>query len=256
MNKITFFGTGTSQGVPVIGSLHPVCVSNDFKDKRLRSSIYVEIFGKCILIDCGPDFRQQMLVNEKSRVDAILLTHEHNDHVLGLDDVRPINFASNKNMKLYGLLRVLNEVKMRFPYAFSEEKYPGIPAFDLYEVGNQNFFIDEIEIIPIEISHGLLSILGFRILNIAYITDASYIDKSQVDKLMNLDVLIINSLRKENPHKAHFILPETLKMIEKINPKKAYITHISHLMGFHEVVQKELPENIFLAYDGLEVEFD
>lgn len=256
MNKITFFGTGTSQGVPVIGSSHPVCLSNDFKDKRLRSSIYIEILEKCILIDCGPDFRQQMLVNEKSRVDAILLTHEHNDHVLGLDDVRPINFVSNKNMKLYALQRVLNEVKKRFPYAFAEEKYPGIPTFDLYEIVDDEFFIDEIAIVPIEISHGLLSILGYRILNIAYITDASYIADNQLEKLKNLEVLIINSLRKNNPHNAHFILPETLKMIEKINPKKAYITHISHLMGFHEVVQKELPENIFLAYDGLEIEFD
>jgi len=252
--KLIFFGTGTSQGIPVIGSKHEVCFSKDIKDKRLRSSALIEVKGKSILIDCGPDFRQQMLLNSKSNLDAILLTHEHNDHVLGLDDVRPINFQKQKDIPLYGLRRTLHEVKLRFPYAFVSEKYPGTPGFELNNIDENPFFIDEIEILPINILHGILPIIGYRIENLAYITDASFVEEIEFEKLKNLEVLVINSLRKESKHPSHFILEESLDFINKVKPNKAYITHISHLMGFHEEVQKTLPKNVFLAYDGLEID--
>lgn len=254
--KLKFLGTGTSQGIPVIGSNHPVCLSINPKDKRLRCSALITTDNfKKILIDCGPDFRQQMIVNQESNIDVLLLTHEHNDHTIGLDDLRPIIFKNEKSTPIYCLPRVANEIKQRFSYAFSEEKYPGAPSFDLHLIDDKTFLLDEVPITPINILHNQLPIFGYKIKNLAYITDASSIPKSELKKLENLDILIINCLRKENPHPAHFILPDVLKIIEKLKPKKTYLTHLSHLIGFHEETEKELPKNVHLAYDGLEIEF-
>lgn len=253
--KLKFLGTGTSQGVPIIGSNHPVCLSQNPKDKRLRCSALITTdHNKKILIDCGPDFRQQMLNNNESDIDAVLLTHEHNDHVIGLDDLRPIIFKKQNNIPIYCLQRVANEIKNRFHYAFSEVKYPGAPSFDLHPI-EADFNINRVEITPINVLHNQLPILGFKIKDLAYITDASFIPQAEYKKLSHLDILIINCLRKENPHPAHFILPEVLSLIETLKPKKTYLTHLSHLIGFHNETEKELPKNIHLAYDGLEINF-
>lgn len=253
--KLKFLGTGTSQGVPIIGSNHPVCLSNNPKDKRLRCSALITTENNLkILIDCGPDFRQQMLVNKESNIDAILVTHEHNDHIIGLDDLRPIIFRNNKNTPIYCLQRTAEEIKQRFPYAFSEEKYPGAPSFEL-NIIDKTFYIENIKVTPINVLHNQLPILGFKIKNLAYLTDTSFIPEKEISKLLNLDILIINCLRKEKEHPAHFILPDVLKIIDHLKPKKAYLTHLSHLIGFHNKTEKELPRNVFLAYDGLEIKF-
>lgn len=253
--KLKFLGTGTSQGVPVIGSDHPVCKSNDPKDKRLRTSaILTTDAGNKILIDCGPDFRQQMLTNNETRLDAVLLTHEHNDHIIGLDDLRPLIFQNEKNMPIYCSTRVKEEITQRFPYAFSDNKYPGAPSFDITIIEERLSILDT-EIEPIEVMHGKLPILGFKIKNLAYITDANFISNEEKQKLKNLDVLIINCLRKEKKHHSHYILPEVLDLVQELQPKQTYFTHISHNLGFHHQVEKELPKGVFLAYDTLEIEF-
>lgn len=253
--KIKFLGTGTSQGVPIIGLNHPVCFSENPKDKRLRCSALITTDeGKKILIDCGPDFRQQMLNNQENKVDAVLLTHEHNDHMIGLDDLRPIIFQNGKNMPIYCLKRTADEIQQRFPYAFAEEKYPGAPSFDLHFI-KDNFEVENTLITPINIIHSKLPILGFKLKNLAYITDASAIPEKELEKVKKLDILIINCLRKEKPHHSHFILPDILDLVEKLKPKQTYLTHMSHLIGFHDETEKELPNHIHLAYDGLEIEF-
>ncbi len=253
MAKLLFLGTGTSQGIPVIGSRHPVCLSLDDRDKRQRSSVLFQINDKNILIDCGPDFRMQMLKAEIREINAILFTHEHNDHVLGLDDIRPIVFRQKTDMPIYAQKRVLEEIKKRFPYVFESVKYFGVPSVQENEIIS-NFIVEDIEVNPIQIIHGKLPILGYKILNTAYITDASFIEPIEKKKLKNLDVLVINALRKEPEHFSHFVLHQALELIKELKPKKSYLTHISHYMGFHEEVQKELPENVFIAYDGLEIE--
>ena len=254
--KLKFLGTGTSQGIPVIGSTHPVCLSTNPKDKRLRASVMItDDEHQKILIDCGPDFRQQMLINNEPTVDFLLLTHEHNDHVIGLDDLRPIIFQKRKDIPIYSLSRVNLEIKNRFPYAFSENKYPGAPSFELIDLENKPFFLGDTEITPIYIVHYQLSILGYKFKNLAYITDASYISKEEKEKLKNLDYLIINCLRKTEPHVAHFILPEIIELVEELKPKTTFLTHISNKFGFHDEEEKALPSNIHLAYDGLEIEF-
>lgn len=252
-SNITFLGTGTSQGIPVIGSNHPVCKSTNPKDKRLRTSAIVKYEGLDLLIDCGPDFRQQMLRENRSNVDAVLLTHEHTDHVGGLDDLRPINFIKGEDIPIYGLSRVLEDVKRRYSYAFAENKYPGVPSFQLYPVEN-NFEINHISIKPIHIIHGKLPILGYRIGGLTYITDASFVREKEIEKIKNADILVINALRL-NPHHSHFNLAQALNIIERSSPKKAYLTHISFHLGFHDEVQKILPKNVFLAYDGLQLDF-
>lgn len=254
--KLKFLGTGTSQGIPVIGSTHPVCLSTNPKDKRLRSSVMItDDEGKKILIDCGPDFRQQMLTNQESNVDALLITHEHNDHVIGLDDLRPIIFQKRKDISIYCLPRVGKEIKDRFPYAFTEDKYPGAPSFEITEIGNEPFIIENTEITPIQVIHYKLPILGYKFKNLAYITDASFISEEEQEKLKNLDVLIINCLRKDEPHVAHYILPEILELVEKLQPKTTYLTHISNRFGFHDEIEAMTPINIHPAHDGLEIEF-
>ncbi len=253
---LKFLGTGTSQGIPVIGSHHPVCLSNNQKDKRLRTSALLTTDSrKKILIDCGPDFRQQMLNNQEDQIDAVLITHEHNDHIIGLDDLRPLIFKNKKSMPIYSNSRVGAEIKNRFPYAFTEQKYPGAPSFDLFEINDNFTLFDEVEVQPIDIIHSEINILGFKFKNLAYITDASKIDDKEKEKLKNLDYFIINCLRKTEPHHSHFILPQILELVEELKPKKTYLIHISHHLGFHEEVEKELPYNIHLAYDGLEIEF-
>ena len=254
--KLKFLGTGTSQGIPVIGSTHPVCLSTNPKDKRLRSSVMItDDEGKKILIDCGPDFRQQMLTNQESNVDALLITHEHNDHVIGLDDLRPIIFQKRKDISIYCLSRVGKEIQNRFPYAFTEDKYPGAPSFEITEIGNEPFIIENTEITPIQVIHYKLPILGYKFKNLAYITDASFISEEEQEKLKNLDVLIINCLRKDEPHVAHYILPEILELVEKLQPKTTYLTHISNRFGFHDEIEAMTPANIHPAHDGLEIEF-
>ncbi|MDL1913836.1 MAG: MBL fold metallo-hydrolase [Bergeyella sp.] len=255
--KLFFLGTGTSQGIPVIGSSHPVCLSKNFKDKRLRSSVIITTKnGTHILIDCGPDFRQQMIGNQKDNIDVVLLTHEHNDHIIGLDDLRPIIHKNNKDMPLYCHPRVAKEIKKRFPYAFSVKKYPGAPSFDVYTLEKENpFFISDTKITPISVYHGKLPIYGYQIDNMAYITDTNFIDAKEKEKLYNLDLLVINCLRKKPAHHSHFILSEVLELVKEIQPQKTYLTHISHHLGFHDEVENELPENTHLAYDGLEINF-
>lgn len=253
--QLKFLGTGTSQGVPVIGCSCPVCISNDPKDHRFRSSVLLTLDSKKkILIDCGPDFRQQMLLNNEKNVDAILLTHEHNDHVIGLDDMRPLIFRQKKDMDIYCNRRVGKEIKIRFPYAFAKEKYPGAPSFQLHEIDGI-FQLFDAEIIPIEVMHYKIPIFGFKIKNLAYITDASFISENEKEKLKKLDFLILNCIRKEDPHPAHFILSDILRLNEELQPKKLFLTHISHHFGKHKEEEMQLPANVKLAYDGQTIEF-
>ena len=245
-------GTGTSQGIPVIGSSHPVCLSENPKDKRLRVSVLVEVRGHNLVIDCGPDFRQQMLSNAVQRLDAILFTHEHSDHTAGLDDIRPFFFKQG-DIPVYGHARVLKSLQKRFDYIFStEEKYPGAPSVREHLIENKPFKIGDISILPIEVMHNRVQVFGFRIGNFAYITDAKTIDDEEARKLKGLDVLVLNALRQE-PHHSHFSLEEALAFIDTVKPGKAYLTHISHTMGFHDQVQKHLPPDVFLAYDNLKI---
>ncbi len=252
---LKFLGTGTSQGIPVIGCHCPVCSSADPRDKRTRASAMITTdSGHKILIDCGPDFRQQMLSNNETQVDALLLTHEHNDHVIGLDDLRPLIFKNKKEIPVYCNERVSHEIKQRFPYAFAEEKYPGAPSFDLHLI-NGDLHLFGTQILPVEVMHYRISIYGFRFRNLVYITDASLIPEEEKDKLRGLDHLILNCIRKENPHPAHFILEDVLKLNEELKPANMYLTHISHQYGLHSESHTDLPANVQLAYDSLEIEF-
>ncbi|WP_397362637.1 MBL fold metallo-hydrolase [Olleya sp. R77988] len=250
--KITFLGTGTSQGIPVIGSTHPVCLSANFKDKRLRVSVMIEWNDSTFVIDCGPDFRQQMLRANPDKIDAILFTHEHADHTAGLDDIRPFCFKQG-NMPIYAHKRVLEQLKIRFEYVFAtENRYPGAPNVSVNEIKNEPFNINGKQIAPIEAMHYKLQVFGFRFDKFAYLTDIKTIAKTELDKLKNLDVLVINALREEE-HVSHLNLEQALIIIDRLKPKRAYLTHISHLLGFHDDVQQNLPENVFLAYDQLEI---
>jgi len=249
--KITFLGTGTSQGIPVIGSKHPVCLSDDPKDKRLRSSALFEWDGKNIVIDCGPDFRRQMLDSSCDRVDAIFFTHEHNDHVSGLDDIRPFYFNQG-NIPIYAGDRVINALKRRFDYIFkSKGNIPGTPNVLVNEVLG-DFIFNNKKVVVINVFHGALPIFGFRMDNVAYFTDVKVIPECEYEKLKDLEILIINALRIEE-HYSHLNLQDALDVISRIKPKRAYLTHISHKLGFHQNVQDKLPKNVYLAYDGLEL---
>ena len=251
--NITFLGTGTSQGVPMIASNHPVCSSTDSKDKRLRSSILISWDTTTYVIDCGPDFRQQMLRENVQLVNGVLFTHEHADHTAGLDDLRPFCYKIGE-MPIYLNRKTLDSLEQRFQYIFSKEnRYPGAPSVLANVVEKRPFIIDDLEVIPIQLLHGKLPILGYRIQNMAYLTDLKIISDEEKEKLKNLDVLIVNALRIEE-HPTHFNLQEALDFVEEIKPKRAYFTHISHRLGFHEEVSKKLPENVFLAFDGLKIE--
>lgn len=250
--KITFLGTGTSQGIPIIGSNHPVCLSDNPKDKRLRVSVLVEWSGYTYVIDCGPDFRYQMLRSGCTRIDGILFTHEHSDHVIGLDDIRPFNFRQG-DIPVYAHKRVLKSITKRFDYIFkTKNKYPGAPSVIKCRVKNKPFKLNRLEVVPVNGKHANLQVFGYKFDNFAYLTDMKTVKDKEIEKIKNIDTLVVNALRKE-PHHSHFNLQEALNFIEKVNPKKAYLTHISHMLGFHDDVQKELPQNVFLAYDGLEL---
>jgi phosphoribosyl 1,2-cyclic phosphate phosphodiesterase len=251
--NVYFLGTGTSQGIPIIGSDHPVCKSVDFKDKRLRVSVWIHWDDYSFVIDCGPDFRQQMLTSNCKKVDGIVFTHEHADHTAGLDDIRPFNFKQGE-MPIYGHQRVIDNLKRRFDYIFeTENRYPGAPSVKTFEVfNNQPFSIGNKTAIPINVMHGDLQVFGYRIDDFAYLTDVKTIDECEIEKLKNLEVLVINALR-EAPHDTHFNLQEALDFINLVQPKKAYLTHISHLFGFHQEIQNKLPDHVYLAYDNLEI---
>ena len=251
--KITFLGTGTSQGIPVIGSSHPVCLSQNPKDKRLRVSVLLSWDSYNYVIDCGPDFRQQMLGENCSKVDGILLTHEHSDHTAGIDDIRPLYFRQG-HMPFYAHQRVFESLYKRYSYIFeTENKYPGAPTINEIEISKDKpFIIGGKTAIPIEVLHSELPVLGFRIDGFTYLTDVKTISEEEIEKVKGTKVLVINALREE-PHHSHLSLSEALLLIEKIKPEKAYLTHISHLLGFHDEVEKRLPENVFLAYDTLKI---
>lgn len=251
--KVYFLGTGTSQGIPVIGSNHSVCKSTDFRDKRLRVSVWFFWENHSFVIDCGPDFRQQMLNSNCQKIDGILYTHEHSDHTAGMDDIRPFYFKQGE-IPIYAHQRVIENLKKRFDYIFEiENKYPGAPSVKTIEVVNNHPFpIGNKTAIPINVMHGNLQVFGYRIDDFAYLTDVKTIEKSEIDKLKNLKVLVINALREEH-HATHFNLQEALDFIALIQPQKAYLTHISHILGFHNEVQQKLPKNVYLAYDNLEI---
>ena len=251
--KITFLGTGTSQGIPVINSSHPVCLSTDKRDKRLRVSILVEWDNFTYVVDCGPDFRYQMLRAKVAKIDGVLFSHEHADHTAGLDDLRPFSFQLGA-VPIYAHKRVLNYLSKRFDYILNDNnKYPGAPSVKQVEIENNPFTIGGLEVIPVKVEHGKLSIFGFRFNNVAYLTDVKTISEEEKLKLKNLEILIINAVRIK-PHHSHLNLEEALALIEELKPKKAYLTHISQYLGFHAEVEKLLPENVFLAYDELIVE--
>lgn len=252
IGKITveFLGTGTSQGVPVIACNCPVCTSENPKDKRLRSSIYIKVNETRLVVDAGPDFRQQILRINLQKLDAILLTHEHTDHIFGLDDIRAFNWVQGHPTDIYAEERVQQAIKRVFNYVFARYKYPGIPQMNLHLVENKPFSVGEVEIIPIRGYHYKLPVFGYRIGKMAYLTDINFVETIEKDKLMGLDLLIVNALRIEK-HISHFNLEEALQFIDEIKPKKAYLTHVSHLLGTHDDVEKILPDNVFMAYDGL-----
>jgi len=251
--KLTFLGTGTSQGIPMIASNDPVCLSTDTKDKRLRSSVLISYGDKNYVIDCGPDFRQQMLRENIQLVNGVLFTHEHADHTAGLDDLRPYCYKIGE-MPIYLCQRTLASLEQRFQYIFSvENRYPGAPSVTPNIVKNDSFFIDDLKITPIQVLHGNLPILGYRINDTAYLTDVKSITAEEKSKLKDLDILIVNALRIDK-HPTHFNLGEALDFVEHLKPKKTYFTHISHKLGFHKEVSKKLPKNVFLAYDGLKIQ--
>lgn len=250
---VTFLGTGTSQGIPVIANNHPVCLSTDKKDNRLRNSILVEWDDLTLVIDCGADFRQQILRENIQHIDGVLFTHEHADHTAGLDDIRQFCYK-NGAMPIYGLQRVLDNLERRFYYIFQKEnRYPGAPSVIANTVNTSVFEVLGKKIQPIQVQHGKLTILGYRFDNFAYLTDVKSITLEEKEKLKGLDVLVTSALRIE-PHPTHSSLAEALALVEELQPKKAYFSHISHLLGFHEEVSKQLPNNVFLAYDGLKIE--
>lgn len=250
--KITFLGTGTSQGVPVIACNCEVCQSADPKDKRLRSSVLIETQGKTFVIDTGPDFRQQMLRQQVQQLDAVLFTHEHKDHIAGLDDVRAFNYRQQKPMPVYGNKQVLEALKREFAYAFAKKKYPGVPAIILHQIKKGNIWVEGIEFTAIETLHYKLPILCYRIQDFVYITDTNYISATEKEKLKNAKVLVVNALR-QSEHVSHYNLKQALELIDELKPEKAYLTHVSHLMGKTADVSKQLPDNVEFAFDGLSV---
>jgi len=253
--KLTFLGTGTSQGIPVIGSDHPVCRSKNPKDKRMRASVLITTEKAQIVVDCGPDFRMQMLNAQITKFDALIFTHEHADHTAGLDDIRQFSLR-NGAIPIYASDRVLRNLAKRYDYIFDDSIiYKGKPKVVVNEIVNRPFNVNNQEVVPIDIFHGDMPIFGYRIDDVAYLTDVSYITNKEKEKLKKLKVLVVDALRID-PHPTHFNLQQALDLVAELNPERAYLTHISHRLGFHDEVQKTLPENVFLAFDGLVVTYD
>jgi len=252
--RLTFLGTGTSQGVPVIGCECEVCRSSDPKDSRLRTSAMIETDHNVFVIDTGPDFRQQMLRHTPNDMPKVLFTHEHKDHIAGLDDIRAFNFKYRKPIELFATERVQEALKREYHYVFSEDRYPGVPQVNVCDItGDETFQVNGDRIIPIKLLHYKMPVLGFRIGDIAYITDANYISEEEMEKLKGLEVLVLNALRKKK-HLSHFNLEEATELAKRIGAKQTYFTHISHLMGKHKETDDELPPRIDLAYDGFKAE--
>ncbi len=254
--RVTFLGTGTSQGVPVIGCRCAVCRSVDFRDQRLRVSVHLALpDGRSVVIDAGPDFRQQMLRARIDRLDALLFTHEHKDHTAGLDDIRAYNFSQRQAMPVWAETRVLRQLRQEYAYIFASEKYPGTPSVDEFAIDPEQDFepLPGLAVTPVRVLHHKLPVLGFRIGRFAYVTDANFIAPEERDKLRGLDVLVLNALRHDR-HMSHFSLAEALAVIADLAPSRAYLTHISHLLGLQRDVDPTLPPNVRLAYDGLAVE--
>jgi phosphoribosyl 1,2-cyclic phosphate phosphodiesterase len=251
--KVTFLGTGTSIGVPVITCDCPVCSSTDEHDKRMRTSVMLEVNGLTFVIDCGPDFRHQMLRQKVMNLDAVIFTHEHRDHIAGLDDVRAFNYVLNKRIDIYGTPRVMEAIRIEFPYIFSESRYFGAPQLTVHPIDDQPFTIMGIEFIPILVMHEKLPVTGFRVGDFTYITDASYISDEELNKIKGSRVIVLNALRNSK-HVSHFSVGEAVDILKKLKPEAAFLTHLSHFVGLHEEVNKKLPGFIQLAYDGLEVE--
>lgn len=253
--KVTFLGTGTSQGVPMIACNCQVCTSTDSRDKRLRSSILLEHDGLNIVVDTTPDFRYQMLRAEVKHLDAILITHAHKDHIAGLDDVRAFNYFQKKSIDVYATPATQLEIRREFPYVFAEKRYPGIPEINLREIDFTPIRIGELQIRPVKVMHYHLPVCGFRIGEFTYITDANFIAPEEKEKIKGSRILVVNALRNE-PHVSHFTLPQAIALADELGVEEAYFTHISHQLGLHEQVSKGLPEGRFLAYDGLALTFD
>ncbi|TDG36964.1 MBL fold metallo-hydrolase [Pedobacter changchengzhani] len=251
--KVTFLGTGTSQGVPVITCQCEVCQSANPQDNRLRTSVLIETGDKTIVIDSGPDFRYQLLREKVKDLDAVMYTHEHKDHIAGLDDIRPFNYLLHKVIDIYATERVQSALKREFSYIFSETKYHGLPQIKIHTIDGSPFNIGETEIIPLEIMHHLLPITGYRIGDFTYITDAKTVPESSFEKIKGTKTLVLNALQIE-PHISHFTLKEAIAFSEKVGAEMTYLTHISHVLGLHKDVEKTLPPNIRLAYDGLKIE--
>lgn len=251
--KVTFLGTGTSQGIPVIACNCAVCTSTSPYDNRLRSSILIESAQTTLVIDTGPDFRQQMLKYNVQQLNAVVFTHEHKDHIAGLDDVRAFNFKMEEDMDVYAHPRVQEALKREFYYAFIEDTYPGVPRLQLKDIGAGKFTVGDIELLPIEVMHYKMPVLGFRIKDFTYITDANFISDESIEKIRGSKILVLNALRRKK-HVSHFTLEEAVEMIKRIKPEKAYLTHISHLMGTHKEASAELPKGIEIGYDGLQFE--
>jgi phosphoribosyl 1,2-cyclic phosphate phosphodiesterase len=251
--KLTFLGTGTSTGVPVIACNCDVCQSLDTKDKRFRTSAMLTVGDSNLVIDCGPDFRIQMLRHKVDNIDAILFTHAHRDHIAGLDDVRAFNYILNKTVDVYGTVETLAAVKEQFPYIFIPGRYFGAPQLTIHTIDQNPFTIGNTRFIPIEVMHQELKVFGFRINDFTYITDANYIAPEQMKKIEGSKIIVLNALRNSR-HVSHFSLEEALDILDKLRPERAYLTHISHFLGIHEIVESKLPPNIHLAYDGLVID--
>lgn len=249
---VTFLGTGTSQGVPVIACQCPVCTSSNPLDNRLRTSIHISSGTSSFVIDSGPDFRQQMLRYKINDLTALIFTHEHKDHLAGMDDIRAYNYILQKKIDVYATELVQEAIKREFAYIFNDNKYPGVPEINLHTIENKPFTIEGTTFIPVKVMHYRLPVFGYRINNFTYITDANFINDAEKEKIKGSEILVLNALRKEK-HVSHYSLDEALKIIDELKPGKAYLTHISHQLGLHTQVQKDLPQNVFCAYDGLQI---